>query len=199
MTALAIDSPPGGEVLRDTDRNAALQLAVFLTSAETLRHYAKWACGTYPHERVVVEACLLDQDPACRDEIIEELARLGFDPSRIHVLEDDGVRDPDVYVDPYDGGIGVPGAYAVPHLGHKGLYLFDNISVTEGDKPVKDKLYRLMRLLAGIPRQGGYAILFDGEADRICFSQHCMSTLKGRQRDKVIREALDDLLSWEES
>ncbi len=47
--------------------------------------------------------------------------------------------------------------------------------------------------MAGIPKDGGYAILFDGEADRICFSQHCISTLKGRQRDMVIREALDDL------
>ena len=193
MTAPAIDSPPRGEVLRNAEGHPTLQLAVFLTSAEVLRHYAKWACGADPNERVVVEACLLDQDLDCRDEIIGELTRLGFDPSRIHVLEDDGVRDPDVYVDPYQGGIGAHGAFAVPDLGDKGLYLFDNIPVTEGDKPAKDKLYKLMRLMAGIPKDGGYAILFDGEADRICFSQHCISTLKGRQRDMVIREALDDL------
>lgn len=189
MAELATNIPPK----RIADRNAVLQLAVFTTSVDNLRHYAKWARGSHPHQGVVVEACLLHQNLAQRDDSIAALVQLGFDPSRLHMLDDDGVRDPDLYVDPFDGGIGADGAYAVPNLGDKALYLFDNISVTDGDKPAKDKLYRLMRLLAGIPRQRGFAVLFECRGDRICFAQHCIGTLNAHQRDRVISEALDDL------
>ncbi len=169
-----------------------VQVAVFSTAIETLHHYAKWVSGNHPYSGVVVDACLLEQDLARRDNMIMELARLGFDPARTHILEDDGVLDPDLYVDPFDGGIGADGAYAVPRLGDKAVYLFDNISVTHGKRPVRKKLFRLMRLLAGIPRKRGMAVLFERRADRVCFSQHCISTLNAQQRDAVIFEALED-------
>lgn len=191
--ALSIKSPPGRDLVPAAVPKTALELVVFVTSPETLWHYAKWVHGSDPRESVVVEACLLNQAPAQRADILAELTELGFDPEKIHVLQDDGVRDPDLYVDQLDGGIGAADAYAVPNLGHPSLYLFDNISVTDAGKPVKKKLYGLMRLLAGIPKRAGLAVLFDEEADRVCFSHHCISTLSSRQRDMVIREALEDL------
>ena len=194
MAELATNSLYEGTSIREVGRNAALHIAVFSTSVETLQHYAKWARGSCRHEQVVVEACLLDQKLERREDILATLALLGFDSSRVHVLDNDGVTDPDVYVDPFDGGIGAAGAYAVPNLEDKALYLFDNISVSDGIRPAKNKLYRLMRLMAGIPRQRGLAVLFDGRSDRVCFSQHCIRTLDGRQRDMVIEEALELLL-----
>ena len=142
---------------------------------------------------MVVEACLLEQSLGSRERISAELLRLGFDPARLHVLGDDGVRDPDLYVDPVTGGIGAVGAYAVSNLGAKGLYLFDNVSITDGREPVTAKLYRLTRLLAGIPRNRSFAVLFERSQDRVCFSQHCIGTLKAHQRDLVVSEALEDL------
>lgn len=192
-TALSVNAPAGRDVVRAADPKTTLDVMVFVTSAETLWHYAKWVQGSHPYDSVVVEACLLNQPPGHQADIVAELTELGFDPGNIHVLQDDGVRDPDVYVDPDDGGIGAEGAYAVPGLGHKQLYLFDNISVTDAGKPVEEKLYGLMRLLAGIPKQGGLAVLFDEGADRVCFSHHCISTLSSEERDAVIREALEDL------
>ena len=167
---------------------AALQLVVFTTSVRHLRHYAKWTQGSFGRG-CVVDVCLLEQAPATRDRSLAELVSLGFDRGRVHVLDDDGVRDPDLYVDPVDGGIAADGAYAVPSLGDKALYIFDNISVTDRDKLVEAKLYRLMRLLAGIPRQRGFAVLFDRRVDRVCFAQHCIGTLSSRQRDTVISAA----------
>lgn len=192
-TALSVNAPPGRDVGPAADPKPTLDLVVFVTSAETLRHYAKWVQGSHPHGPVVLEACLLNQTPVHQADIVAGLTELGFDPDRIHVLGDDGVKDPDVYVDPGDGGIGAEGAYAVPNLGHKQLYLFDNISVTDAGKPVEEKLYGLLRLLAGIPKQEGIAVLFDEGADRVCFSQHCIGTLSSQQRDTVIRDALEDL------
>ena len=192
-TALSVNPPSGPNVSRTPDTGPALDVVVFVTSAKTLWHYAKWVQGTPAQDSVVVEACLLNQSLEHQASTVAELTELGFDPARIHILPDDGVRNPDVYVDPDDGGIGATGAYAVPDLGQKRLYLFDNISVTEEGKPVERRLYGLLRLLAGIPRQAALAVLFDEGADRICFSRHCFSTLSGQQRDMVIREALEDL------
>ena len=190
MADLATKIAPRRTALPDTSRDPVLQVAVFSTSVDILRNYAKWARGSQPHQGVAVETCLLDQDPAHRDATLAELVRLGFEADSTHILEDDGVRDPDLYVDPYDGGIGVEGAYAVSNLGNKALYLFDNISVTDWNGPAKDKLHKLMRLLAGIPKQRGFAVLFDRRQDRVCFSQYCISSLSAHQRDKVLSEAL---------
>ncbi len=169
-----------------------LQVVVFSTAVETLHHYAKWASGNHPYSGVVVDACLLEQDLSKRDDLVAELTEWGFDPTRTHVLHDDGVLDADLYVDPFDGGIGAEGAYAVPDLGDRAVYIFDGISVTGSGKSDRTKLYRLMRLMAGVPRRRSLAVLFERRADRVCFSQHCISTLNGQQRDAVIFEALED-------
>ena len=83
--------------------------------------------------------------------------------------------------------------YAVPGLGGKHLYVFDDISVAEGCRPVEAKVHGLMRLMAGIPKESGIAVLFDGGEDRLCFARYCIRTLDSKQRDALIREALEDL------
>jgi len=192
-TALSLVSPAGADSARRQDTRGPLELVVFAMSVDTLRHYAKWAQRPHPHEAVVVDACLLYQRPQHRGAILSRLAEEGFDRGRIHILYDDGVRNPDTYVDRFDGGIGADGAYAVPGLGDKHLYVFDDLSVMDGRRPVEAKLHSLMRLMAGIPRQSGMAVLFEGGQDRVCFSRHCIRTLDAKQRDVLIREALEDL------
>ena len=170
---------------------------MFAMSAQILWHYQKWLCPTQQHRPLVIDVCLLYQDLNRRNEILAGLQQLGLERDRIHLLGDDGVRDPDIYVDRWDGGIGTPGAFAVPNLEGKHLYLFDNLSVTADGKPVARKQHELMRLLAGIPRQSGVAVLFDAGDDRLCFSRHCIRTLDGRHRDAVIREVVAELREQE--
>ena len=141
----------------------------------------------------MINLCLLYQRPEDREATLTELIQWGFDAGRIHIFEDDGVRDPDIYVSRLDGGIGADGAYAVPGLDGKHLYVFDEVSVIEGGKPVEAKIYGLMRLMAGIPKESGMAVLFDRGEDRLCFARHCIRTLDASHRDALTREAFEDL------
>jgi hypothetical protein len=47
-----------------------------------------------------------------------------------------------------------------------------------------------MRLMAGIPRQSGTAVLFELGDERVYFSRHCIRTLDAKQRDVLIRGGL---------
>ncbi len=190
---LSAANPAGADAAqRGTDR-ATLEVVVFATSVGTLGHYTSWVLQSHLQGAVVINLCLLYQKPEKREATLTELIQLGFSPGRIHILEDDGIRDPDIYVSRFDGGIGADGAYAVPGLDGKHLYVFDELSVTEGGKPVEAKIYGLMRLMTGIPRDSGMAVLFDRGEDRLCFARHCIRTLDANHRNALIREALEDL------
>ncbi len=190
---LSAVNPAGADAAQRGNDCTTLEVVVFATSVGTLGHYTSWVLQSHLQGAVVINLCLLYQRPENRDATLTELIQWGFNAGRIHILEDDGIRDPDIYVSRFDGGIGADGAYAVPGLGGKHLYVFDELSVTKGGKPVEAKIYKLMRLMAGIPRESGMAVLFDRSEDRFCFAQHCIRTLDANHRDALIREALEDL------
>ncbi len=179
------------EIQSNPELLTSLDIVVFANMPETVSCYAKWIGWTSQTSWINIDFCLLDQNPEDTKKIISNLSKLGFDQRRIHVLNDDGIINPDLYVDPVEGGIGAKGAYAVPNLGDKHFYLFDNLSITRDGEVVKNKFYGLTRLLAGIPRDRGLSVLFDEGSDRICFAKHCIMTLSGKYRDKLIREVIE--------